>query len=327
MSPSALSLSVKGLANIPEYRNRNDFCFVVGDRHYPCPWYVADFLSPLICRLHASDPSIDHFIVETRDDDEHFDELLRLGRGAAIELRADNCQFIWSIGQEFDNQELLVQAGTSICEDLTVANAVDNLLLFRAYDAPIDPIIEFIASHFTEFPSDFSTALSGDDVAMIIAHPSLELRNEDDLFDLVACRLRQDPTSFSLFEHVRFEYCSKESVTEFSELVADYFDRFNVAIWWQIRPCLVQGALEGMSGERQGRGAVGNHQTVSLASLSCDDLDLSSDGYDDRDRLSDSPVEHLDEVTQKRDAPLHTPLNGLRRSASTDFDDDVFGAE
>jgi hypothetical protein len=60
-SKTEFVLSTRGLANIPESESRNDFDFVVGNSRYHCPSLIADFLSPLLCRLHLADETIKSF--------------------------------------------------------------------------------------------------------------------------------------------------------------------------------------------------------------------------------------------------------------------------
>jgi hypothetical protein len=59
-----ISLSSKGLTNIPHQENRNDFAFIVGKKNYFCPWYIAAFLSPKICRHFSNDPTQTEFHVK-----------------------------------------------------------------------------------------------------------------------------------------------------------------------------------------------------------------------------------------------------------------------
>jgi hypothetical protein len=75
----SLPLSSKGLANIPRQEGRNNFDFIVGEDHYECPWYVAVFLSPKLCRFQTSDGSLNRFIVTTPDPKHQFCDVISLG--------------------------------------------------------------------------------------------------------------------------------------------------------------------------------------------------------------------------------------------------------
>jgi hypothetical protein len=65
-SPFEVSLSAKGLANLPHNVYENDFTFGVGDDRYKCPSFVAAFLSPRLCSLQRSDATLHEFAIETK---------------------------------------------------------------------------------------------------------------------------------------------------------------------------------------------------------------------------------------------------------------------
>jgi hypothetical protein len=52
MEQFGLRLSARGLANIPNRKESKELEFIVGDSHYWCPMFVADFLSQKIGRQH-----------------------------------------------------------------------------------------------------------------------------------------------------------------------------------------------------------------------------------------------------------------------------------
>jgi hypothetical protein len=71
-----LSLSAKGLTNVPRTDSKDNFQFIIGGCTYRCPSLAADFLSPLIARMHSADESLSKFAIETPDDGPHFPEFL-----------------------------------------------------------------------------------------------------------------------------------------------------------------------------------------------------------------------------------------------------------
>jgi hypothetical protein len=56
-------LSGRGLGNVWVRDSCDEFTFVVGGRRYRCP----EFLSPRVCHLHCSDPTIDEITLEVDD--------------------------------------------------------------------------------------------------------------------------------------------------------------------------------------------------------------------------------------------------------------------
>jgi hypothetical protein len=57
--PLSVSLWAKGLVNI--HKKGNNFTFVVGSRRYPCPSFVAEFLSLRIYDIRSVDDTLNEF--------------------------------------------------------------------------------------------------------------------------------------------------------------------------------------------------------------------------------------------------------------------------
>jgi hypothetical protein len=94
------------MANIAASKAENDFTFSVGGESYNCPWFVADFLSPRIGKLHSLDPTMNEFVIETEDPGHDFETFLRLGRGLEVEVNERNRRFLLSVSSELGNCEL-----------------------------------------------------------------------------------------------------------------------------------------------------------------------------------------------------------------------------
>jgi hypothetical protein len=244
MSGSTFSLSAKGLSRIPELACRNDFEFIVGDRHYACPSYVADFLSPLICRLHASDPSVDQFCITPRDEYGDFDHVLSLARGQPLVVTDRNCAFLCALRLELEYEELSDEASRYLEANITRENVFERLQDAKLHNLSTARLIEFLASHFHEFHGRFFESnrhcLSYDDFDQILRQSALKLRNEDGVVRMIASLLKDDPSFFGLFEYVQFQYLSTDFVSRFSELAVEHFDRFTVSLWARIAPRLAR---------------------------------------------------------------------------------------
>jgi hypothetical protein len=174
-----ISFSSKGLPNIPCSENRNDFDFIVGENHYPCPWYVAAFLSPKICRNCSIDPTQTEFIVETSDSNHQFDEIVSLSRGETIDFTSSSSRlsFFISIAREFENGELLFSMKDQIDPELNISNVIPRLIERSEFEMRNDEEIEFIASHFYEFSFSSLSKVFLNDISAIVSHPSL--KNEE----------------------------------------------------------------------------------------------------------------------------------------------------
>jgi hypothetical protein len=235
-----LSLSARGLANIPRSESQNDFEFIVGDNHYPCPWYVAAFLSPKLCRNFSVDGTQHSFIVETPDSNDQFCELLSLGRGESIHFTSTNLSFFVSIAREFENTELLFSIKNKIDPELNKSTVIPRLIDRLEFKLPADEEIEFLSSHLYEFSSSSLSKICLNGIEAIVSHPSLKMTSEDFLYEMVISRMDEDSSFLKLLEFVRFEYLSAATLSDFSRIVCEHFDLLNVSLFSAICVRLIQ---------------------------------------------------------------------------------------
>jgi hypothetical protein len=81
-----ISLSTKGLGNLPRNVYENNFTFIVGDHRYDCPSVIASFLAPRICDLRVQDATLREFYIETADPTELFPKLLSICYGSSYRV-------------------------------------------------------------------------------------------------------------------------------------------------------------------------------------------------------------------------------------------------
>jgi hypothetical protein len=223
-------LSGIGMRNLATATTSPDFEFIVGTVAYPCPWFVAAFLSPTVSRFHSIDPSMNKFHIRTTDTDHQFAKFISLGWGGTFEVSEQNAIFFRSIVRELGNSELEGLITDDLMGPLTLSNAFERLRECEFYDYPSDPIVGFLAAHFFEIdsiPDDISVSI----LSRILAHRSLRVLDEDWLFGVISSRIDLDPGAFSLFEFVLFEFMSVKAIQSFIELSRRHFERFNICIW------------------------------------------------------------------------------------------------
>jgi hypothetical protein len=152
MKPTTISvrLSARGLANIQEKEEYNDFEFVVGESHYRCPWFIADFLSPRIAQLHSIDNTIGSFVINTKDAKSEFSKFLLLGRGDEIVIDDDNRDFYELLIQEVENAELSAMIFDNGQTEMSVETAIGQLGRHVRFNFDSAKLIELIASHFDD---------------------------------------------------------------------------------------------------------------------------------------------------------------------------------
>jgi hypothetical protein len=234
MPPLEMKLTANGMANIPSAKIQNDFEFVVGGHRYGCPWFVADFISPAVARLHALDTSLSEFCIEIDGPHEQFNQWLSLGFGSTIQVSEANLSFFCSICRELGNIEAYESLSKHFQRPLTTSNAFEQLRGCDFFDCDRQPIIEFIASHFFEFGSSIESAVSSAVFDAVLSHPSLQVLSEDALYDIISSRFDLDADYFALVEYIRFEYVSADRVSHFTSWLSDHFDRLTFGVWTSI---------------------------------------------------------------------------------------------
>jgi hypothetical protein len=74
-------------------------------------------------------------------------------------------------------------------------------------------------------------------ISNIISQGSIQLKDEESLYEIISSKSKskskqnEDSQFFSLFEHVRFEYLSTESMKSFIEMINESFDFLTFPIW------------------------------------------------------------------------------------------------
>jgi hypothetical protein len=226
-----VKLSGNGMANIPRSKMVNDFEFIVGGRHYACPWFIADFISPTVGRLHSFDPTVNEFYIDITDSENQFCDFLSLGFGSTLRACDGNFSFFRSVCRELNNQEVYESLIAHFEGPLTLSNACERLIDYDFFGFSPQPIIEFVASHFFELVSSISFELPVRTFAEILSHPSLRILDEDSLYDIISSRFDCDSKYFDLVQYIRFEYLSPDRISKFILWVSTHFDRMNFGIW------------------------------------------------------------------------------------------------
>jgi hypothetical protein len=100
-------ISCAGLENVHRKLQSNDFTFIVAHKLFPCPSFVAEFLSPRVSRLRPIDPTIHEFIFDVDDPVNTFSDYLRLGESLPLNMTFRHQDVLQSISSKLGNHELL----------------------------------------------------------------------------------------------------------------------------------------------------------------------------------------------------------------------------
>jgi hypothetical protein len=223
-----LRLTGKGMANIAMSKTENDFTFIVGNKRYDCPWFVADFLSPRVGRLHTNDPSVCELALGTSDSAGQFGDLISLGRGCDISLTSGNRSFLISIAAELENFELYWSIQREF--DTNISSFCSEFETLTGFDFAPDWMISFVASHFFEIDRDFLIRLPISTFEQVISHESLQITSEDSFYEFVISRIECAADSVCLLCEVRFEYLSCESIASFETWSIEHFEDISASL-------------------------------------------------------------------------------------------------
>jgi hypothetical protein len=229
----AVSLSARGLANIPYGEEKNDFEFIVGNGEfrYRCSWFVADFLSPRIAALHAVDNTICSYEVATKDSSGEFGKFLLLGRGKSICIDSTNRDFYELLSEELLNEELLTLSCSEKCEELSRDTVLKRLDHRHRMNLECSKEISFIASHFHEIDISGFPEFDHSILSQILSSDELMIKSEDWLYEMIWKLVANDRELFCLLQFIQFEFVSKSIADRFIADGVDFIDLINSSIW------------------------------------------------------------------------------------------------
>jgi hypothetical protein len=187
--------------------------------------------SSRIGALQGSDLTLHEFTITTNDPDHSFESFLFLGFGSTVKLSSTNLAFLQSICCELWNQELYDQLFDSIESHLTCDNVFDRMKFLIETNHSYESEVVFCSSHLFELDSSRLCQLPYNVFCSIISHESLQLRDEDSLYELINNQFCVDSRYATLFESVRFEYLSTQSMLSFIGLINTSFTVLTFPIW------------------------------------------------------------------------------------------------
>jgi hypothetical protein len=249
-SSSSLSLSTKGLANVPINESRNDFEFVVGDTTYHCPSLIADFLSPRIAQLHSIDDTISRIVIEIKDKETEFGAFISLRRGQSLLLTESNRNFHLSVSKELCNYEVYDYIFRLAEGDISISNVIDRIKIYSEIGSNCETEIGFAASHFFEISSSDFWELRYETLRDILQRHELKVESEDWLYELISRRISSDSKYFELLELIRFEFVSSDVFSEYLEVVSNSFEYFTISHWRSLHSRLILPVSPKQSNDR-----------------------------------------------------------------------------
>lgn len=220
---------------IPLDKYGKNFVFIVNEKRYQTCRLVADLLSPTICQLHYSDPTINEFHINTRNVG-NFQHILNLTNFDNNIISESEIPFINETLKILNNNSIQIHIPE---ESLTTSNAFELLkkhqLYGQFYSPQLQKDIEFISTHFCELNITEQNEISDIDISIlekIISNEKLKLDSEDQLLLFINKLYSNNPRFFYLYQYVNFLNVSTAAIKDFLNI----FDcnHINQEIWEKI---------------------------------------------------------------------------------------------
>jgi hypothetical protein len=224
-------LSATWLKHTPISRLQKDFNFLVRSAVYSCPAILADFLSPVISRLHWADASLTDYVGKTNDLDHFFPSFLSFAAGSPVMIDEMNNEFFLRLSKELGNSELYWSVLDPFQPHFTLSTALDQISDSGFPDFSSGAAIAFLAFNFDRLSPTTLNALSFGQLSAMISSDSLKIASEDSLYDTITSRAPTDSSYFELLPFVRFEFLSAPSMRRVIEWISGDLSGIASDLW------------------------------------------------------------------------------------------------
>ena len=272
LGANELTLTCKGMSVVNWDCSDPDFEFIFGeDRVCHIHSVLAEFLSPKVARLRRCDPLCSFYAFKDSEMFNVLEHLVAILRsGDTVRVEQSNFLALLRLAQELENSELFDSLlGMINTESLNLEEAISLLQagidIGAAFSARFGNLKDFIASHFHELKKEILDGLDLETTQILLASASLQIEDEDSLYDFVRSRSENDLRFTSLFEFVYFDYLSVNRIEDFvSFLSENLLEKINSGIWRQIcRRLILDTKLKEQNPHNCRSNSTGNKGTTS----------------------------------------------------------------
>lgn len=260
------SLSFDNVKEIPLDKYEKNFTFIVDDKKYETSRYVADLVSPIIRQYHYTDETINSFVIHTcnnetakvhstSNEEDYFADFLRLPEFNTKTINETQMKRYTEYFIQLGNINEYLKLQPEMTSELNSQNVIDRLNhLIKIVDqhkktiktgfegilndSNVKKLIEFASSHFNEVCNDKLKRLPIEIISEILDEKTLEIEDEDCLLNFILDLYCEDDRYSILFEYVKFQNLSNESLTKFYEKFN--IEDINCGIWKSIFKLLLQ---------------------------------------------------------------------------------------
>lgn len=214
---SKILLKPSCILAVPIQAYDNDFTFIVNGEEFKTSRLISDILSPVICRSHLNDPTVDKFIINTHERGD-FSQVLQLATFKEITFSDNEIPFISEVIEILGNNSVECDTDTMITLDnvFRYVRLGEKKSIF--YRKRLLTAIDFLSKHFYEicetYDEEFST-FSINTLIKILSNDQLRLKSENQLLNFVNNLYKKDSKYSILYGAIFFENVSTKAIREF----------------------------------------------------------------------------------------------------------------
>ncbi|KAK8897570.1 hypothetical protein M9Y10_015528 [Tritrichomonas musculus] len=253
-------LSSRSLKRIKESGLENDLDIILFDDTIHCSKFSASFLSSTISKILRSDNTINeikldfppksiyysnHDELKTKISQTDFITCIKnLLEGEAIHIEENNkinkAQLFIEFGILLDNEEFIeeglkLQNLTEETTKINKENVIEIIKLtgqLKRYQQFSQQIYTTVSQNFYRLIEDQEFAdIDKEDLEAILSSPSLKIKSEDSLFQLI---YSQGPEYYFLFDYIEIQYLSMENVERIIQIIDNYEISLHKQLWSSI---------------------------------------------------------------------------------------------
>ena len=222
------SFDAANIKSIPFDKYEKNFTFIVNGKRYEKSRFVADLLSPIICKYHYNDETNNEFTINTsptnteNQDVDPFEEFLKLINSEEVELNEQKRQQYGEYFLQLGNIEQYFRLVPLNVDNLTPDDIIERIksiqkIQIREYieNENIEKMIKYASEHFYELPKEKVQTLDIEFITEILKREDLRIKSEDSLLELILELYEKDHRSSYLFEYINFSNLSRSSISKF----------------------------------------------------------------------------------------------------------------
>lgn len=216
-----IRLLSKRIEEIPLNDYELDFTFVVNNEEFQTTRIIADLLSPIICKAHKTDPTLNTYTITTKHKGD-FQKIIKLSNFDTYIVPDSEVQFIYEIMRILGNNSLKFRDkvfNLPITNETVldrILHIYDNISNYTIHN--INEEVGYLSSHFSELYLEQETKLLKipiDILEIVFKNDQLQVESEDQLLQFITKLYMIDSNNSNLFQYVDFLYISPESISDF----------------------------------------------------------------------------------------------------------------